>query len=106
MTDSSTYPTFPLDEAYKAPVGNPQEGPEGRGGDPQSRLPSGERMALGIKQLLPDPWRQRTFLATFKLGEEFGGKVPKMTDFGVFVEMENGVAGLVYLFGDRSRKRG
>ncbi|HWR89457.1 MAG TPA: 30S ribosomal protein S1 [Dissulfurispiraceae bacterium] len=57
--------------------------------------PERERMALGIKQLLPDPW-QYEIPATFKLGEEFGGKVLKMTDFGVFVEMENGVEGLVY----------
>ncbi|HEX8950102.1 MAG TPA: 30S ribosomal protein S1 [Dissulfurispiraceae bacterium] len=57
--------------------------------------PAKERMALGIKQLTPDPW-QSEIPARFKLGEEFTGKVLRLTDFGIFVELEGGVEGLVY----------
>ncbi|MBF0330014.1 MAG: 30S ribosomal protein S1 [Nitrospirae bacterium] len=54
-----------------------------------------ERMALGIKQLTPDPWVNE-IPAKLKLGEEMRGKVLKIADFGVFVELECGVEGLVY----------
>lgn len=57
--------------------------------------PEKERMALGIKQLTPDPW-QNEIPAKFKLGNEFKGKVLRITDFGIFVEIEGGVEGLVY----------
>lgn len=57
--------------------------------------PEKERMALGIKQLFPDPW-QSEIPEKFKLGEEFTGKVLKKTDFGIFVELEGDVEGLVY----------
>ncbi|MFO0754465.1 MAG: 30S ribosomal protein S1 [Thermodesulfovibrionales bacterium] len=57
--------------------------------------PEKERMALGIKQLTPDPW-QSEIPVKFKLGEEFTGKVLRITDFGIFVELEGGVEGLVY----------
>jgi small subunit ribosomal protein S1 len=57
--------------------------------------PEKERMALGIKQLAADPW-QSEIPAKFRLGDEFEGKVLKITDFGIFVEFEGGVEGLVY----------
>ena len=57
--------------------------------------PGKERMALGVKQLTPDPW-QVEIPAKFKLGEEFSGTVLRITDFGIFVELEGGVEGLVY----------
>ncbi len=57
--------------------------------------PEKERMALGLKQLMPDPW-QSEIPERFKLGEEFTGKVLKKTEFGIFVELEGGVEGLVY----------
>lgn len=57
--------------------------------------PDKERMALGIKQLTVDPWEEE-IPAKFKLGDEFKGKVLRITDFGIFVEMENEVEGLVY----------
>ncbi len=57
--------------------------------------PEKERMALGIKQLSPDPW-ENEIPGKFKLGEEFTGKVLKKTDFGVFVELSGDVEGLVY----------
>ncbi|MBI5211988.1 MAG: 30S ribosomal protein S1 [Nitrospirae bacterium] len=57
--------------------------------------PDKERMALGIKQLTPDPW-QDEIPAKCKLGEELKGKALRITDFGIFVEMEGGIEGLVY----------
>lgn len=57
--------------------------------------PETEKMALGLKQLEPDPWL-KTIPERFKLGDEVDGKVLMITDFGVFVELEGGVEGLVY----------
>lgn len=57
--------------------------------------PDKERMALGIKQLHPDPW-QNEIPAKFRVGDEFNGRVLKISDFGIFVELEGGVEGLVY----------
>ncbi len=57
--------------------------------------PDKERMALGIKQLTPDPWLEEIPLRV-RLGDEVTGQVLRLTDFGVFVELEDGVEGLVY----------
>ena len=57
--------------------------------------PDREKIALGLKQLEPDPWIDR-IPAQFRLGDEITGKVLKMTDFGIFLEMEGGVEGLIY----------
>jgi ribosomal protein S1 len=57
--------------------------------------PEKERMALGIKQMTPDPWKDE-IPARFKLGDELKGKVLRITDFGIFVEIESAVEGLVY----------
>jgi small subunit ribosomal protein S1 len=57
--------------------------------------PAAEKMALGLKQLMPDPWLQ-DIPESFKLGSEAKGKVLAITDFGIFVELEGGVEGLVY----------
>ncbi len=57
--------------------------------------PDKERMALGIKQLAPDPWDSE-IPARFRLGDECKGRVLRITDFGLFVELEGGVEGLVY----------
>jgi small subunit ribosomal protein S1 len=57
--------------------------------------PSAERMALGLKQLEPDPWLH-DIPEKFKLGSELKGKVIRVTDFGIFVELEGGVEGLIY----------
>lgn len=57
--------------------------------------PEKERMALGIKQLKPDPWHDE-IPAKLKLGDERKGKVLRITDFGIFVELEGEVEGLVY----------
>ncbi|MDA8078457.1 MAG: 30S ribosomal protein S1 [Nitrospiraceae bacterium] len=54
-----------------------------------------EKMALGLKQLEPDPWVE-TIPSAFKLGMEVQGKVLRLTDFGIFAELEGGVEGLIY----------
>jgi small subunit ribosomal protein S1 len=57
--------------------------------------PDREKIALGLKQLEPDPWIEK-IPSLFRLGEEITGKVLKITDFGIFLEMEGGVEGLIY----------
>ncbi|MDH5201672.1 MAG: 30S ribosomal protein S1 [Nitrospirota bacterium] len=57
--------------------------------------PDKERIALGLKQLEPDPWIHE-IPEKFKLGSEAKGKVLRITDFGIFVELEGGVEGLIY----------
>jgi small subunit ribosomal protein S1 len=57
--------------------------------------PDAERMALSLKQLEPDPWLH-DIPEKFKLGTELKGRVLRITDFGIFVELEGGVEGLVY----------
>jgi len=53
------------------------------------------RMSLSIKQLTPDPWQ--TIMEKFKVGERISGKVTNVTDFGVFVELADGIDGLVHV---------
>jgi small subunit ribosomal protein S1 len=55
----------------------------------------GERFSLGIKQLSDDPWL--SVQSRYFLGQVVKGKVVSRTEFGVFVELEHGVEGLVHL---------
>lgn len=57
--------------------------------------PEKERIALGIKQLSPDPW-SKEIPERFKLGDEVRCRVLKSTDFGIFAEIEGEVEGLIY----------
>ena len=54
-----------------------------------------ERFSLGIKQLLQDPWD--TLAERMPVGSKVPGKVTKVTDFGAFVEIEQGIEGLVHV---------
>jgi len=54
-----------------------------------------ERFSLGIKQLEPDPWD--TLLKKYKPGDVISGTVTNITDFGIFVEIEEGIEGLVHV---------
>jgi small subunit ribosomal protein S1 len=54
-----------------------------------------ERISLGIKQLAEDPWTQVP--RRYPVGSRVKGKVSSVTDFGVFVEIEEGVEGLVHV---------
>jgi small subunit ribosomal protein S1 len=53
------------------------------------------KMSLGIKQLKPDPWA--TISERYPVGSRHHAKVRNFTNFGVFVEMEEGVDGLVHI---------
>jgi small subunit ribosomal protein S1 len=54
-----------------------------------------ERISLGIKQLTDDPWSQVP--RRYPSGTRVKGSVTSVTDFGVFVEIEEGVEGLVHV---------
>ena len=53
------------------------------------------KMSLGIKQLKPDPWENIT--ERFYVGSKHAAKVCNFTNFGVFVEIEEGVDGLIHI---------
>jgi len=53
------------------------------------------KMSLGIKQLTPDPWTDIT--TKYPVGSKHSGIVRNFTNFGVFVEMEEGIDGLIYI---------
>ncbi|SEQ42991.1 SSU ribosomal protein S1P [Hyunsoonleella jejuensis] len=53
------------------------------------------KMSLGIKQLTPDPWTDIT--SKYPLGSKHTGVVRNFTNFGVFVELEEGIDGLIYI---------
>ena len=54
-----------------------------------------ERFSLGVKQMQPDPWQ--TVAERYEVGKEITGTVTNVTDFGVFVELEEGIEGLVHV---------
>jgi small subunit ribosomal protein S1 len=54
-----------------------------------------ERFSLGVKQLEPDPWQEA--MNNYPLGSTVEGKITNVTDFGVFVQLEEGVEGLVHV---------
>ena len=54
-----------------------------------------ERVSLGIKQLTSDPWSDAE--NKFPIGSIIEGKVVSLTDYGVFVEVEQGVEGLIHV---------
>jgi len=55
----------------------------------------GKKISLGMKQLEPDPWT--TLLQKYPIGSKHTGIVRNLTNFGVFVELEEGVDGLVHI---------
>ncbi|MDX2030315.1 MAG: 30S ribosomal protein S1 [Blastocatellia bacterium] len=54
-----------------------------------------ERVSLGYKQLIPDPWA--TTVERFPVGSRVKGKVVSLTDYGAFIELEPGIEGLVHV---------
>jgi small subunit ribosomal protein S1 len=54
-----------------------------------------ERFSLGIKQLQDDPWT--TVAERYEVGKEITGTITNLTDFGIFVELEEGIEGLVHV---------
>lgn len=57
--------------------------------------PETSRISLGMKQLQPDPWEG--VAAKYPVGGKFHGKVTNITDYGAFVELEDGIEGLVHV---------
>ncbi len=55
-----------------------------------------KRVALGMKQLTPDPW-QEEIPSKFIVGTEVNGKITKLTNFGAFVELEKDLEGLLHI---------
>ena len=53
-----------------------------------------KRISLGLKQLEPDPWT--LFTEKYKPGDKITGKVRSITDYGVFIGIEEGVDGMVH----------
>ena len=55
------------------------------------------KMSLGIKQLTEDPWTRGDFGGKYGVGSKHTGTVRNLTNFGLFVELEEGVDGLVHV---------
>ena len=53
------------------------------------------RISLGLKQLTENPWQ--VFAHTHKEGEKISGAIKSITDFGLFIELDGGIDGLVHL---------
>ena len=54
-----------------------------------------KKISLGVKQLTPDPWDE--IEKEFEVGEKYSGKVQNLTQFGAFVELKEGIDGLVHV---------
>jgi small subunit ribosomal protein S1 len=57
--------------------------------------PERERVSLGMKQIMPDPWSK--VAENYPPGTRVRGKVVSVTDYGAFVELEKGVEGLIHV---------
>jgi small subunit ribosomal protein S1 len=57
--------------------------------------PERERVSLGMKQILPDPWNSAG--ERYAIGARIRGKVVSITDYGAFVELEKGIEGLIHV---------
>lgn len=54
-----------------------------------------ERVSLGLKQLAPDPWTHA--VDRYPVGTQVKGRVVSLTDYGAFVEIEEGIEGLIHV---------
>ena len=54
-----------------------------------------KKISLGVKQLTPDPWDE--IEKEFEVGQKYSGKVQNLTQFGAFVELKDGIDGLVHV---------
>ncbi len=57
--------------------------------------PTAERVSLGLKQIQEDPWHRAD--EKYPVGTRVNGKVVSITDYGAFIEIEQGVEGLVHV---------
>ncbi len=58
--------------------------------------PEKERISVGIKQLSPDPW-VNDIPGKYSLGDSVTGKTVSIADFGIFIELEDGIEGLIHV---------
>ena len=58
---------------------------------------SERKMSLGVKQLTEDPWNKTDLLAKYAIGTKHKGTVRNLTNFGLFLELEEGIDGLVHV---------
>jgi small subunit ribosomal protein S1 len=56
---------------------------------------AGKKISLGMKQLEPDPWN--SLMQKYPIGSKHSGIVRNLTNFGVFVELEQGIDGLIHI---------
>ncbi len=56
-----------------------------------------KKMSLGIKQLTEDPWTKKDVLKKYAIGTKHTGIVRNLTSFGLFIELEEGIDGLVHV---------
>ena len=55
------------------------------------------KMSLGIKQLTEDPWTRQDVLTKYAIGTKHEGIIRNLTNFGLFIELEEGIDGLVHV---------
>jgi small subunit ribosomal protein S1 len=55
------------------------------------------KMSLGIKQLSEDPWTKQNVLTKYAVGTRHSGIIRNLTNFGLFIELEEGIDGLVHV---------
>ncbi len=55
------------------------------------------KMSLGIKQLTEDPWTKSDVLSKYAVGKKHKGIIRNLTNFGLFIELEEGIDGLVHV---------
>ncbi|MGL4630499.1 MAG: 30S ribosomal protein S1 [Leadbetterella sp.] len=55
------------------------------------------KMSLGVKQLTEDPWTKGDLIAKYAVGTKHKGTVRNLTNFGLFLELEEGIDGLVHV---------
>lgn len=58
---------------------------------------SERKMSLGIKQMTEDPWTKQNLLSKYAEGTKHSGVVRNLTNFGLFLELEEGIDGLVHV---------
>ena len=56
-----------------------------------------KKMSLGVKQLSKDPWSDDKLLKKYSVGSIHKGLVRNLTNFGLFLELEEGIDGLVHV---------
>ena len=84
-----------VEQARQAPVEDPQ-----RQGDAVEAMvlgvdPGARRISLGLKQVESNPWHELT--DKYPVGTTINGKVRNLTEFGAFVEVEEGIDGLIHI---------